>query len=300
MYANFEHYKIFFYVTKYGNFTRAANALLTSQPSVTCCIQNLENALGCRLFNRSRKGVTLTKEGELLYSYVAPACEEIIKGEEALKQALGTQDTTVRIGVTQMAMRCYLLPRLNQFQESYPLARLKISSNTTPQTLLDLQSGKIDMAIVTTPFHSDSDFRISNVQLFKSVLVGGKKYADLSNQRMHLSKLAGVPLITLAPTSTSFAFYQEFYQSCGLNINPDIEVADMGLIIPMVQQDLGIGFVPEIFAKEAIEKNEVFPITLLEQIPDRNICIVVDKHRPLGIEAQRLQEMLEESHGTGN
>ena len=66
MTANFEHYKIFYYVAKYKNLTRAANALVTSQPSVTYCMQNLENILGCKLFIRSRKGVTLTAEGEML------------------------------------------------------------------------------------------------------------------------------------------------------------------------------------------------------------------------------------------
>ena len=58
MSANFEYYKIFYYVARYGNFTQAANALLSSQPAITRAMQNLENELGCRLFIRSRHGVT--------------------------------------------------------------------------------------------------------------------------------------------------------------------------------------------------------------------------------------------------
>lgn len=87
MTANFEHYKIFYYVAKYKNLTRAANALVTSQPSVTYCMQNLESVLGCKLFIRSRKGVTLTSEGELLYSYVAPACQQLIQGGRKIERA---------------------------------------------------------------------------------------------------------------------------------------------------------------------------------------------------------------------
>ncbi|MFQ7077473.1 MAG: LysR family transcriptional regulator [Christensenellaceae bacterium] len=49
MFTNLDYYRIFYYVAKYHNFTRAADALLTSQPTVTRTVKNLENDLGCRL-----------------------------------------------------------------------------------------------------------------------------------------------------------------------------------------------------------------------------------------------------------
>lgn len=72
MLTSLDYYRIFYYVAKYRNFTRAADVLLTSQPTVTRTVKNLENDLGCRLFVRNKRGVTLTSEGELLYSYIAP------------------------------------------------------------------------------------------------------------------------------------------------------------------------------------------------------------------------------------
>ena len=57
--TNFEHYKVFYYVAKYGNLTKAAAVLKTSQPAVTRTIHNLENILGCRLFIRSKSGMKL-------------------------------------------------------------------------------------------------------------------------------------------------------------------------------------------------------------------------------------------------
>ena len=57
MTSNFEYYKIFYYVAKYGNLTRAAAALNTSQPAVTRVIHKLEADLGCRLFIRRMPAV---------------------------------------------------------------------------------------------------------------------------------------------------------------------------------------------------------------------------------------------------
>ena len=49
MNSNFEYYKVFYYVAKYENLTKASSVLKTSQPAVTRTIHNLENELGCRL-----------------------------------------------------------------------------------------------------------------------------------------------------------------------------------------------------------------------------------------------------------
>ena len=64
MNANFEYYKVFYYVSKYENLTKAASVLKTSQPAVTRTIHNLENILGCRLFTRSKSGMKLTPESD--------------------------------------------------------------------------------------------------------------------------------------------------------------------------------------------------------------------------------------------
>nr|WP_303243514.1 LysR family transcriptional regulator [uncultured Blautia sp.] len=76
MNTNFEYYKVFYYVSKYENLTKAAAVLKTSQPAVTRTIHNLENMLGCRLFTRSKSGMKLTPEGKFFYQYVAAGCAQ--------------------------------------------------------------------------------------------------------------------------------------------------------------------------------------------------------------------------------
>ena len=126
MSASFDYYRTFYYVAKYKNFTRAATMLLSSQPSVTRSIQNLESELGCRLFIRSRHGVTLTPEGEMLYRYVAPACERILRGEEELGLSLGLHGGAVSVGATETALHCLLLDRLALFQKEHPDVKIRI------------------------------------------------------------------------------------------------------------------------------------------------------------------------------
>ena len=64
MYVDWEYYKIFYYVAKYQNFTKAARVLGNNQPNITHSMNRLESQLNCVLFTRSNRGVTLTPEGE--------------------------------------------------------------------------------------------------------------------------------------------------------------------------------------------------------------------------------------------
>ena len=77
---NYDYFRIFYYVGKHKNITRAANELYSSQPALTRAIQNLERELGCRLFVRTKTGVEFTNEGQRLFEYVNIAHNQLLKG----------------------------------------------------------------------------------------------------------------------------------------------------------------------------------------------------------------------------
>ena len=65
----YDYYRIFYYVAQHKSFTKAAEALGNNQPNITRCMNNLEQDLGCKLFVRTNHGVSLTPEGQRLYSH---------------------------------------------------------------------------------------------------------------------------------------------------------------------------------------------------------------------------------------
>ena len=88
MNINFEYYKIFYHVAKASSISAAARELCISQPAVSQAIKALEQAIGIELFIRTKKGVSLTNAGEILYSHVAAGYESISLGEQQLSQLL--------------------------------------------------------------------------------------------------------------------------------------------------------------------------------------------------------------------
>ena len=84
--STYDYYRIFYHVAQQHSFTKAAEVLHNNQPNITRCMNNLETELGCHLFVRSNRGVSLTPEGQKLFNHVAIAFEQLELGETELKR----------------------------------------------------------------------------------------------------------------------------------------------------------------------------------------------------------------------
>lgn len=291
MNISYDYYKIFYYVAKHGSFTQAANRLLSNQPNVTRAMKALEAALGCTLFERTNKGATLTPEGEALYAHISLAFEHIQAGEEEIAQNRSIQKGIISIGATEISLRCYLLPILNEYRKKYPHIKIKISNLSTPEAIASLKNGLVDFAVVTSPIECRADITVKKVRTFKDIAVCGEAYQEaFASKRISLSELSNYPLISLGKGRSTYAFYADLFSQKNLSFSPDVEAATTDQILPLVKHNLGIGFVPEEFLMEAA--NGIFRLCLSEPVPSRTICAVTLKGRTPSLPAKALKEML--------
>lgn len=142
MNVNMDYYRIFYYVAKYGNFTKAARTLGNSQPNVTRAMNCLEQQLQSSLFIRTNRGVQLTPEGERLYVRVSAAMTQLFAAEEELGDSGGLSRGSISIGATETALNIFLLEKLKSFHMEYPGIRLKLYNHSTPQAVEAVKSRK--------------------------------------------------------------------------------------------------------------------------------------------------------------
>ena len=181
--TNFEHYKVFYYVAKYGNLTKAAAVLKTSQPAVTRTIHNLENILGCRLFIRSKSGMKLTPEGNIFYEYIAAGCALFFKGENNLSNLISLENGTIYISATETALHCYLFEAVRDFNILYPNVHFKILNNSTTDSVNALKEGKVDLAVVGNLAGNPSSEN-EDRKKYRDILIGGNRFEKLKNREL--------------------------------------------------------------------------------------------------------------------
>ena len=241
---NYDYYRIFYVVAQCRSFTRAAEVLKNNQPNITRCMKNLEQELGCRLFLRSNRGVTLTPEGQRLYRRVAAAAEQLELGEAEIRRDGSLEGGSLSTSASEAALHMVLLDRLSVFHTQYPGVHLRITNETTPQAIERLRAGESDFAVITAPLPTGRDLHQTELLRFREIPVCGPAYSDLATRRCTLGDLAARPFVCIGQDTSTYAFYQDFFTSNGLPFRVDVEVATMDQILPMVEHGLGVGFTP--------------------------------------------------------
>ena len=206
-----DYYRIFYYVARYKSFSNAAEMLGSNQPNITRCMNILENELDCKLLIRSHKGIQLTTEGEHLFRHVAIAIEQLTYGEKEIIKNKSLESGQINIGISETAMRLYLLDKLQEFHKDYPHVRLKISNHSTPQAIDALEKGLVDIAMVTSPLEIRKPLRKTALRSYHDILIGGSAYKTTASRKRSLKELADFSFVSLSAGTGTNDLYVRFF-----------------------------------------------------------------------------------------
>jgi len=292
--ANYEHYKIFCKIVECKSISKAASQLYVSQPAVSLAIKQLESNLNVQLFFRTQKGVTLTTEGEILYNYVKQGCTIINIGEEKMKELTQLQSGEINIGASDMTLRLFLLPYIEQFHKNYPSVKIKITNATTPETLQHLREGVIDFGVVSAPVEPVATFSFKNVKSVKDILIVGEAFKELSKEpKVSIHDLQKYPFIMLERGTSTRKYIEKFFKENDVEIVPEIELATSDLIIDFVKRGIGIGFILEDFVADELDRGNLYRVNLSPDLLSRQFYIVTHANIPLTTAAKKLIESTE-------
>lgn len=289
---NLEYYKIFYYIGKTGSFTKAAQELCISQPAVSQAVKLLEAGLGSHLFIRTQKGVKLTPEGEVLYSYIARGYETILLGENKFKKMIDLENGEIRIGASDMTLQFYLLSFLEAFHMKYPGIKVTVTNAPTPETLEYLYEGHIDFGVVSSPFYSRSHIRSREVKEIEDVFIAGSRFENLKGKVLEFSDLEKLPIICLERNTSTRMYIDEIMKNNGVMLKPEFELATSDMIVQFTLRNLGIGSVVRNFARKYLDSGELFELKFRKSIPSRNFCIITSDKNPVSTAARELLNMM--------
>lgn len=278
MEQNLSSYRIFYAVANTGNISKAAKELYISQPAISKSIQKLEENVGTKLFERSSRGVTLTPEGELLYTHVKSAFETLALGEDKLRRSISLGIGNLTIGVSSTLCKYILLPYLKGFIKKYPHISISIACHSTNQTLKLLEDGRLDIGLIGKPdFLKNIDFY--PLREIEDIFVATRDY-------LHNLKLRGVEKQYILPSSTLLLLDKEnmtrqyidsYFQGCHMLIQDMIEVSNMDLLIEMSKISLGIGCAIRDFVQNELKTGALVEIPLALPIPKRFVGFAYKK-----------------------
>lgn len=173
-------------VAEYLSFYRAAQALGTSQSSVSARIRALEEELGILLFERNTRGVRLTEAGRLFVERVSAGVDQLDHAVKTAGMAAQGECGRLRIGIHALIPRSFLAELIGQYREDHPGIDVEIIEGTAREAVMQLRADRLDIAFVAgTPELPDCHTRPIWTEPLLAVLPEGHQ-------------LAGKPAVTWA------------------------------------------------------------------------------------------------------
>jgi len=289
---NMELYQVFYITAKAGSLSKAATELFITQPAVTHSIKQLEAKLGGQLFFRTSKGVRLTAEGQVLFTYIEQAYHFILNGERKMAEIQQLTEGEVKIGAGDTLCRHFLLPHLQTFHEVYPQIKIQVTNRTTREIIGMLKEGKIDIGIVNLPV-MDHQIDVQESIEIHDCFVAGEKFKYLSESSpLSLEHLLEHPIIFLEQGSSTRAYVDQFVASQGLVLKPEIELGSVDLLVEFARSGFGVSCVTREFIETELSNQSLYEIKLRTPIPPRRVGIIKLRSTPLPAAARQIYEML--------
>ena len=273
--TNFNLYRVFYYVAKHKNLTKASEALFISQPAVSSSIKELEGQVGEILLERKNKGVELTTFGTLLYEKIKPEIENLEKLENLGESFNNLNFGVLRIGCSSSNLNQIVGSYLEAFAKKFPSIKIIMKRAGEKELRSMLEENQLDVIFVnSSPF--PQNFVCVKEYEIKYNIIGN---ADMKNKypedEIPLRNFPENDLILPSKNNNSRKFIDEFFEQQNKHLSSKYELDNYIMLFDFVRKGLGIAFVNAEFYKKNIEDKEVFIIFPKLSLPTRKMhCLI--------------------------
>ncbi|ADU26667.1 LysR family transcriptional regulator [Ethanoligenens harbinense] len=287
-------YRVFYDVARTGSLSKAAEALYISQPALSKSIAKLEKRLDIVLFDRTPHGMSLTHEGNVLFTYVEKALDWIDTGEGMLEKLKHHDEGSIRIGVSTTLCKHYLLPKLDLFKKTYPNYKIQIINKTTLETLQLLQKGFVDICLVSEP-PKDETYDFIKITSIHDVFVANQIYLNQIQYSPGNGVFPSGSFMLLESDNISRQYIEQYFGQHHIQVTPDIQSGDMDVLISLAEIGMGIACVIKEFVSVQLTDGRLLEIKVDPDIPKRNIGIVHLKNIRSSLAAQTFTDYIRDT-----
>lgn len=191
---NFHHVKAFCTIVSEGSFSRAAEKLHLTQPTISAQIQSLEKSLQTRLFERSAQGISLTGPGKVFHPYALQLLELSDRAEQAMDELQGLKHGRIEVGASTVPGH-YLLPQaLAHFKQEHPGIEVALTIANSQEIRNGVREGRFELGMVGERVR---DERVAYEQLAQDRLVVAMRpeHPLAARTSLQAGDLVGQPLV---------------------------------------------------------------------------------------------------------
>ncbi len=272
--------RYFLAVAEHLNFTRAAEQMGIAQPPLSQQILALERLLNVKLFVRTRRAVSLTREGEALLEFARRLNNTTHMAAEVVRAISRGEDGPLAIGSIFSSIYAIIPHVLRPFVQTYPKVKVDLREMTVFEQISALKDYRIDAGICRGPIENDQGLESITLlqEDFVAIVPADHKFS--SEDTLSMAQIAEQPVIRIMPAANR-TFSRSMFGALlekGYKLNISQEVSDMHTVIGLVAAGFGISLVPS--SLQTIHIPQVRYIPLRERTATTQLQLVYNKDNP--------------------
>lgn len=262
--------KTFIYVAELSSFTRAAELLGYSQPTISFQIRQLEKELDAQLFERINHTVVLTSKGREVMYYA----QQLNKLALELEQALHAPPEIA--GLVRLATADSLCPLLlgedfAAFRQQYPGIRLKIITAGTEDMFRLLNHNEVDLVLTLDNHIYHAEYVIAHEERISAHFIAGSSHPLLDHEELSVCQLLEEPFFLTEKGMSYRRMLDETLAARSMEVHPVLETGNADHICRLVGSNLGISFLPDSASQKHVDSG------LIRHLPVQDVQIDVWK-----------------------
>jgi DNA-binding transcriptional LysR family regulator len=277
-------------IAREGSFSRAGQKLLRTQPAISLALKRLETDLGVRLIDRSSKHLMLTDAGRLVLEY----CDRFDGLESELRVVLGElqglKAGKLTIGANE-STALYLLKHVTAFRRKHPRMKVELRRSLSSQIPDELLRGSLEMGAIS---YDPGDERLKLVDIYTDslVFIVSPEHHLARRKKVSIKELGDEVFIAHNVISPYRRSVVETFQRHHVPLNIEIELPTIDTIRLMVQQNLGVAFLPRMCVENELAARELRMVPVEEIHMERKVRLVYPSQRQLSHAAQAFLELM--------
>jgi DNA-binding transcriptional LysR family regulator len=291
------HYLWLFYkVAEHHSFSKAAEELMLSQPTISTQVKKLEAELGINLFDRFGKNIYLSREGEFVYSYAKKIFETVKELEDQIAVHKGKIVGNIHIGASNTP-GVHILPHLlGIFKQSYPDISVHLHIRNTREILNMIIANEVDFAVIGGKYDYKKTFKTEKLLDDSVILIGSPENPLTQKDFVKAEDLMNQPLITHESTSNLYYTAENIIKNdLKIPFNASMILGNISAINNAVASNLGISIVPLASARHHLEKGMVKKINVEDKVWKYPFYIVYYRDKTFNVASKLLIKTIEES-----
>ncbi|MDL5593693.1 transcriptional regulator CynR [Bacillus subtilis] len=286
------HLRYLLAVADHGGFTRAAEALHVSQPTLSQQIRQLEESLGVDLFDRTSRSVKPTDAGEAYIECARRVLVELEAGKRALHDVKDLSRGSLRLAMTPTFMAYLVGPLVRDYVARYPGIHLEIFELSMDDIEAGLADDSLDIAIAFTPVRNPDIECIPAFVETLGVMVGRKHPLYDSSLVLSPNDIAQLDFALLAPGYITRVSVDEYFRQHGITPKVQIEVNSVSTLLEVIRHAPLATMLPEAIATE---DRALRRLRVESEAPQRGAALLRRKNNYHSAAAVAFMEMVLES-----